>query len=84
MVHPVENEGKLERAIRRSDKAFNRQAYDPNRPEGKPLWMRWNTWRRLCKKVAVTLMARIEYHDNLVMLIRHFDEKQEGKTVLTE
>lgn len=85
MVHSVENEGKLERAMRRSDKAFSRQSYDPSRPEGKPLWMRWNTWRRLSKEIAATAMARIEYHDNLIMLIRHSDEKQpEGKTIATE
>jgi hypothetical protein len=85
MVHPVENEGTLERARRRSDKALNRQGYDPNRSEGKPLWMRWSTWRRLSEEVAATGMARIDYHDNLVMLIRHLDEKQlEEKTMLTE
>lgn len=75
MVHPVENEGKLERAMRRSNKAFNRQGYDPNRPEGKPLWMRWPTWRRLSAQAANSGMARLEYHEKVLLLLRYLDQK---------
>ena len=73
MVHPVENEGKLGRAMRRSNKAFNRQSYDATRPKGKPLWMRWPTWRRLSDKVAETVIARFEYHAQIVVLLAHLD-----------
>lgn len=74
MVHPVENEGKLERAMRRSNKVFNRQTFDGMRPEGKPLWMRWPTWRRLCEQAEKNALVRFEYHERLIMLLRHFDK----------
>lgn len=75
MVHPVENEGRLERAVRRNNKVLNRQGYDATRPEGKPLWMRWPTWWRLSNEVAATVLARLEYHEKIVMLLKHLDEK---------
>lgn len=74
MFHPVENEGKLERAMRRSNKTFNRQGYDPTRPQGKPLWMRWPTWRRLSKHATESIMARFEYHAQVVRLLDYLEQ----------
>lgn len=74
MVHPVENEGKLERAMRRSNKAYSRQRHNTSQPEGKPLWMRWPTWRRLSEGIATTVMARFEYHKKIIMLLQYLDK----------
>lgn len=74
MVHPVENEGKLERAVRRNNKAFKRQGYDPTQPEGKPLWMRWPTWRRLSEEVAESVKARFECQEKISMLLAYLDK----------
>ena len=75
MVHPGENEGGLERMVRSNNKALKQQGYDSNRPQGKPLWMRWPTWRRLSDKVGRSMMARFEYHEKIVMLFRYLDKK---------
>ena len=77
MVHSVENESKLERAMRRNNKAIKRQCYDSTRPEGKPLWLRWPTWMRLSEEVAESIMARFEYHEKLIILLRHFDKPRQ-------
>lgn len=77
MVHAVENEGTLERMVRRNNKAFIRQRYDPVQPRGKPLWMRWPTWRRLSDQVADSFMARFEYHDKTIMLLRYLDSPKQ-------
>lgn len=76
MVHPVENEGKLERSMRRSNKAFPLQNCDATRPEGKPLWMRWATWRRLSKQATESMMARFEYHERLVSLLDYLEKSK--------
>jgi hypothetical protein len=70
MVHPVENEGKLERSVRRNHKAVNRRIYDPAQPGGKPLWMRWPTWRRLCDRFAVAVASYFEYNEKIMMMTR--------------
>lgn len=83
MVHPVENEGKLERAMRRSNKAFNRQSYDVTRPQGKPLWMRWRTWRRLSDHATESARARFKYYEKLTGLLEHFDNCQAKRNLLS-
>jgi hypothetical protein len=70
MTHPVENEGKLERAVRRNHKAINRHYYDPSRPKGKPIWMRWLTWRRLSEQFALDVMCYFDHHEKILMLAR--------------
>lgn len=75
MVHPVENEGKLERAMRRSNKVLKRQRYDTTRLKGKPLWMRWPTWKRLSDEVKAAVIVRMEYHEKIVRLLGHLDQK---------
>lgn len=74
MVHPVENEGGLERMVRRNNKAFVRQRYDPAQPQGKPLWMRWPTWSRLSEEVAKSAIARFEYHDKMLELLAYLEK----------
>ena len=80
MVHAVENEGKLERAVRRNNKTFARQRYDSTRPDGKPLWIRWPTWKRLTDQVAESLMARFEYHEKIIKLLRHLDKPKRTRS----
>jgi hypothetical protein len=70
MVHPVENEGKLERSVRRNHKAINRRNYDPTRPEGKPKWMRWPTWKRLSDQFVIDAMAYFEVHHSIMMRLK--------------
>lgn len=70
MVHPVENEGKLERACRRNHKAISGRIYDPTRPQGKPLWMRWPTWKRLSDQFKGDVMTYIENHEKILVGLR--------------
>jgi len=73
LVHPVENEGKLGRTYRRYYKAVDRQNYDSSRPGGKPIWMRWSTWRRLSERFTKTAMERLECDEKMCMLLRQLD-----------
>lgn len=41
------SESPTRRAVRRAEKAFRRFKIDIHRPEGKPKWMRWPTYRKL-------------------------------------
>ena len=73
LIYPVENEGKLGRIYRRYYKAVDRQNYDSSRPGGKPLWMRWPTWRRLSDQVTKAAMERLKCDEKLSELIKQID-----------
>ncbi len=74
MVHPVENEDKLQRSVRRNHKALKRRCYDSSRPEGKPLWMRWPTWKRISDQFAVEAITYFENHEKIFMMLRRLDK----------
>jgi hypothetical protein len=73
MAYPVENEGELERSVRRNHKALKRRCDDPSRPRGKPLWMRWSTWERLSDKFAVDVRTYFENREQISMILRRLD-----------
>ena len=75
MVYPVENEGELQRSVRRNHKAMKRRCYDQSRPHGKPLWMRWPTWRRISDQFAVDAMAYFEDHEKIFLLLKRFNNR---------
>jgi hypothetical protein len=75
MAYPVENEGKLERSVRRNHKAMKRRRYDPSRPHSKPLWMRWPTWKRLSEQFAIDAMAYFADHEKILMLVRRVNSR---------
>jgi len=79
MVHPVENEGELERAVRRNHKAVNRRIYDRSRPAGKPLWMRWSTWARLSHQFTESAIVRFEQHERIIKLLKRFDQPKPAR-----
>ncbi len=81
MAYPVESEDKLERSVRRNHKAIKRRCYDSSRPEGKPLWMRWPTWKRLSDQFAVDAMAYFEDHEKIFMSLRRLDNLRYLKEV---
>jgi len=71
LAHPIENEGEHERAFRRFKRAYERRgSEDPSQPEGKPLWMRWPTWKRLNDQFAATVMGRLEYDEKMTERLR--------------
>lgn len=49
------SESPTRRAVRRAEKAFRRFKIDIHRPEGKPKWMRWATYRRLTAEVDAVM-----------------------------
>ncbi|SEO85183.1 hypothetical protein SAMN05216316_1268 [Nitrosovibrio sp. Nv6] len=71
LAHPVENEGESERAFRRFKRAYERRgSEDSSQPEGKPLWMRWPTWRRLTDQFLATIEGRLEYDEKMTERLR--------------
>lgn len=71
LAYPVENEGELERAFRRFNRAYVRRgSEDPAQPEGKPLWMRWPTWRRLTAQFLATVEGRLEFDEKMNQRLR--------------
>lgn len=71
LAHAVENEGELERAFRRFNRAYERRgSEDPTQPEGKPLWMRWPTWRRLTDQFQASIEGRLEYDEKMTERLR--------------
>jgi hypothetical protein len=76
LVHPVENEDKLQRAVRRNHKAINRRPYDLTRPNGKPLWMRWHTWKRLSEEFVAAAMVQFEQHHQAIVLLKQLDKSR--------
>lgn len=80
LAHPVENEGELTRALRRYNRAAARRGdEDPAQPQGKPLWMRWPTWRRLTNQVADTVMERFEYDEKMNQRLRKLYKVQPSR-----
>lgn len=63
----------MQRSARRNNKAMKRRCYDPSQPQGKPLWMRWPTWRRLSDEFALDVIAYFQAHDKVFVLLRRLD-----------
>jgi len=64
LAYPVEREASGRRALRRAKKVFRRWNIEHGRPEGKPKWQRWPTYKRLaaaaeeaCKVIAAAESA---------------------------
>jgi hypothetical protein len=71
LAHPVENEGESERAFRRFNRAYERRgSKDPTQPEGKPLWMRWPTWKRLNDQFRAAIEGRLEYDEKMIKRLK--------------
>jgi hypothetical protein len=57
--------------LRRFNRARARRGPEnPTQPEGKPLWMRWPTWRRLTAQFLATVEGRLEFDEKMTERLR--------------